>query len=75
MWTDEDFQYVGTRDLSEREIVLLKNIAETGDRVRQLLQEIQATPDVDLRWAAIAQTDLQKGFMSLARAVVKPKGF
>lgn len=27
------------------------------------------------RWAAIAKTDLQKGFMALVRAVAKPQSF
>lgn len=32
-------------------------------------------PNIDRRWLAIGVTDLQKGFMSLTRAVARPRGF
>lgn len=44
-------------------------------QVGGLVAKIQATPLTDKRWASIGQTDLQKGFMSLIRAVAQPTTF
>jgi hypothetical protein len=44
-------------------------------QVGELVEEIQANSLTDKRWASIGQTDLQKGFMSLIRAVAQPTTF
>ncbi len=50
----------------------LKDVAvEVGNWVDVVLDD----PDTDKRWANIAKTDLQKGFMSLIRAVARPETF
>lgn len=65
----------GYRDLSEDEIRVaneLKDLAMTvGDKVDEVLNR----PDTDKRWASIARTDLQTGFMALIRSVLKPDTF
>lgn len=65
----------GYRDLSPEEIKLaneLKDLASlVGDKVEQILN-LEAA---DKRWANIARTDLQVGFMALIRAVLKPDNF
>ncbi|MFW9602504.1 MAG: hypothetical protein ACMV1B_09305 [Prevotella sp.] len=44
-------------------------------QVGELVEEIQSNSLTDKRWASIGQTDLQKGFMSLIRAVAQPTTF
>ena len=72
----------GYRDLSQDEINLMnkiKGLAETTGELVQYMEDcsnyknMESAPD--LRWVRIAQTDLQKGFMSLVRSVAKPESF
>ena len=48
-----------------------RKIKATGE----LVALIQSMPDMDARWAAIAKTNLQQGFMALTRSVAKPDFF
>ena len=68
-------QIKGYRDLSQEEIDLMNKAKALAVQVGDLVAEIQANPATDKRWASIAQTDLQKGFMSLIRAVAQPTTF
>ena len=70
----------GYRDLTQDEIDLMNEIKNKGNEVgalcnklAQIAKEDPAGPDP--RWVAIAQTDLQKGFMGLVRSVAKPESF
>ena len=63
------------RDLSQEEIDLMNEAKSLAVQVGDLVAKIQATPLTDKRWASIGQTDLQKGFMSLIRAVAQPTTF
>lgn len=65
----------GYRDLSEEEIQLMNSVKELGNRVGSLVDGMSQNPDFDQRWVAIAQTDLQKGFMALVRSIARPGGF
>lgn len=69
-------QIKGYRDLSAAEIADMneaKGLAETvGDLCKKFAME---RPNVDKRWLAIAQTDLQKGFMALVRSIARPDTF
>lgn len=77
----------GYRDLSQTEIDLMNEIktkaAECGDLVQRMLhmqlEPSETAPDGTTapngRWVSIGQTDLQKGFMALVRAVAKPTTF
>lgn len=68
-------QIKGYRDLSQEEIDLMNEAKFLAVQVGDLVAKIQATPLTDKRWASIGQTDLQKGFMSLIRAVAQPTTF
>ena len=68
-------QIKGYRDLSQEEINLMNEAKALAVQVGDLVAKIQATPLTDKRWASIGQTDLQKGFMSLIRAVAQPTTF
>lgn len=68
-------QIKGYRDLSQEEIDLMNESKSLAVQVGELVAKIQATPLTDKRWASIGQTDLQKGFMSLIRAVAQPTTF
>lgn len=69
----------GYRDLSQEEIDLINEIklkaAEVGDLVEKIKSVDLHHLGIDLRWASIAQTDLQTGFMALTRSIAKPESF
>ncbi len=65
----------GYRDLSASEIGLINEVKLTAEQVGALVQQVQNLPGVDGRWAAEGRTDLQKGFMSLIRAIAQPTTF
>jgi len=65
----------GYRDLSQAEIDLMNKLKEVAVEVGTWVDIVLDDPDTDKRWANIAKTDLQKGFMSLIRAVAKPETF
>lgn len=48
---------------------------ELAAKVGAFCEKLDASGLHDGRWLAIAQTDLQKGFMSLTRSVAKPDSF
>lgn len=66
---------IGYRELSEEEIALINEIKAKGLEIDDLVWKVRTSASKDLRWLDIAQTDLQKGFMSLVRAVAQPEGF
>ena len=68
-------QIKGYRDLSQEEVDLMNEAKSLAVQVGDLVAKIQANPLIDKRWASIGQTDLQKGFMSLIRAVAQPTTF
>ena len=65
----------GYRDLTQEEIDLMNKAKSLAVQVGELVEEIQSNSLTDKRWASIGQTDLQKGFMSLIRAVAQPTTF
>lgn len=65
----------GYRALTEQEVAQINAIKAQGQRLETLVDELRQLPDVDSRWLAIGQTDLQKGLMALARAVARPTNF
>ena len=72
---DQHTKIKGYRDLSQEEIDAMNRIKEVAEKVGELCESIYSVNGVDLRWASIAKTDLQKGFMSLVRSVAKPTTF
>ncbi len=65
----------GYRSLSTEELALINRIKDHAASIQALVDEVRAFSSADQRWAAIGITDLQKGFMSLTRAVAKPDSF
>ena len=65
----------GYRDLSQEEIDLMNEAKELAEQVGDLVTKINMSNVTDKRWSSIGQTDLQKGFMSLIRAVAQPTTF
>lgn len=65
----------GYRDLSQSEIDLMNKLKDVAVEVGKWVDIVMDDPDTDKRWASIAKTDLQKGFMSLIRAVAQPETF
>jgi hypothetical protein len=65
----------GYRNLSIQEVAIMNTIKDLGNRVAAMCALVDGNPETDKRWVAIARTDLQKGFMSLTRAVAKPTSF
>jgi hypothetical protein len=65
----------GYRDLSQAEIDLMNKLKDLAIEVGNWVDIVLDDPATDKRWANIAKTDLQKGFMSLIRAVAQPETF
>jgi hypothetical protein len=65
----------GYRDLSEAELEVINQIKEIGRTIGGLIDAMGRGESIDHRWLAIAETDLQKGFMAWIRAITKPGGF
>ena len=74
----------GYRKMSPEEFALFDTIGQLGNNAGQMVALVLARDNAHLsakqkgeraRWAAIARTDLQKGFMALKRAVFLPENF
>ena len=68
-------QIKGYRDLTAGEIAAMNECITIAISVGKFCDRVAEMPDVDQRWAAIGKTDLQKGFMSLIRAIARPETF
>lgn len=42
------------------------------ERILRLCESVSAHPDYDSRWAALAFTHFQQGFMALTRGILNP---
>lgn len=65
----------GYKDLSQATIDKMNRVKEMGAKVGELVEELRADVELDPRWVAEGRTDLQKGFMSLTRAITRPDFF
>lgn len=71
----------GYRDLSQEEINFMNEIKDAGELLGNLLDTIETynaesgNHAIDMRWLNIGRTDLQKGLMSITRAVARPDSF
>lgn len=65
----------GYRDLSQKEIDSMNKVKVVAEKVGELLEEVGQIDGIDVSWFAIGKTDLQKGFMSVTRAIAKPEFF
>lgn len=60
------------RDLTKEEITLINDVRRAGAGLKDLVARIQEIKDADQRWVIVGKTDLQRGLMSLTRAIAKP---
>jgi len=65
----------GCRELNEHEIACINGVKELAAKAGELIVSLDQMGETDKRWVAIAKTDLQKGFMSLTRAIAQPTTF
>jgi hypothetical protein len=63
----------GYRQLSTDEIGLINAIKASEAQIGELWRQIFALDGIDKRAASIARTDLQTGFMWMARSVAQPE--
>jgi len=63
------------RELTQEEIDMMNRIKDIETEVAKTVNEMLNDDgnDFDQRWIRVARTDIQKGFMSLVRAVAKPE--
>lgn len=69
---------LGYRTLSDDETALVNEIKAHAEQTKVLIERVMATanlPADSARWASIARTHLQQGFMALVRAVTRPSTF
>lgn len=65
----------GYRTLTEEEVNLANELKALAIQVGNEVEFILNRDGTDKRWASIAKTDLQTGFMALIRSVLKPDTF
>lgn len=65
----------GYRDLSQEEINLMNSIKLMGLTIGALVNELEANSSLDQRWVEQGKMNMQKGLMSLTRAVAQPTTF
>ena len=61
--------------MSQEEIDLMNEAKALAVKCGELVDKIDKTRDVDVRWLNIGKTDLQKGFMAVIRSVAQPTSF
>lgn len=66
---------IGERTLNAQDIAAINHVRLVGNEVGAMLSEMAQYPGVDRRWLAMAQSQLQQGFMSAERAIHKPEKF
>ncbi|WP_338665004.1 hypothetical protein VQH23_07465 [Pararoseomonas sp. SCSIO 73927] len=64
----------GYRQLSPEEVEQINKVKALANQVGELVDQVRAS-GADPRWASIAATELQQGFMALNRSIAKPTGF
>ena len=65
----------GNRDLSQAEVDLLLEGRMLAAQVARYVEKLERDQTLDHHWISVGKTDLQKGFMCLARAVSRPASF
>lgn len=63
----------GYNELSKQDIDLINLIKSKETELLELIRQIEPSVEGESqRWLATGKTDLQKGFMSVIRAIAKP---
>jgi hypothetical protein len=73
MMTEHDGLPVhGYRPQGEAPVAMVNNNKLLEEHVLRVLDELKTMPFVDPRWLATGRTDIEKGFMSVNRAIFQP---
>jgi len=62
----------GYRNFSQEELDLINKIKEAEVEIGALWRLINGLESTDKRWAAIAKTNIEQGFMALVRSTARP---
>lgn len=68
----------GYRALSADDLALIHDVKEHGESLRELIARVEKHNNAGSeakRWASIARTHLQQGYMALVRSVTRPDTF
>lgn len=65
----------GYRKLSAEELDLINLAKAHAETLGLFVEHLKSVSTLDQRWVAEGKTDLQKGFMSLVRAIAQPTTF
>jgi hypothetical protein len=63
----------GYQNQSQANVDLVNANKVLEEQVLRALDDLAANPAVDMRWLAIARTNIEQGFMAANRAVFKPQ--
>jgi hypothetical protein len=77
MVSEQHTKISGYRDLTEDEISMMNRIKAFEREAADLLKELDAAASGDPtagRWASLARTNLETGFMYAVKSVAKPDG-
>ncbi len=62
-------------DIGKQQEALLERVRKVAAETDQLCEDLKTTLNLEQRWISLGATDLQKGFMSLARGITKQPNF
>ena len=65
----------GYRELTQEEIDAMNSIKQKGNELQELISKLENIDGIDTRWLEDGTILLQKGLMSITRAVAKPTSF
>jgi len=65
----------GYKDFDQAKVDTINKIKAQFNQLGELMEELQAMPDLDKRALAIAKTDAQTAAMWAVRAVAQPASF
>ena len=68
----EGLPVAGYQPQSDERVQLVNENKVTEERILRAIERDTKNGRLDPRWAAIARTDIEKGFMALNRAVFQP---
>lgn len=60
------------RPQSEEALAIVRAMKHHEEKLLRALDDLAAMDEVDKRWLATGRTDVEKGFMSINRAIMRP---
>jgi hypothetical protein len=65
----------GYRELTQFEIDSINDVKHVAELAGEMVAGLFRNVEFDHRWAAIAKTELQQGFMAAVRSIARPTSF